>query len=590
MVVHRADGAGMRLFGHHLVARLLAPAAASLVGCATYIDRMEDEPTEGVDFDGDGWTEERGDCDDADPAVHPGAEEICNGTDDDCTGVIPADEADADNDGYRICEGDCDDDAPLVHPGAEETCDSIDDDCDGLIDDNVIGAPTWYADSDNDGFGDPEVATTACSAPSGFVVDDSDCDDASASVFPGAQEDFYSGVDEDCDGWIDEVDVCWDGMADATTIQDGVDLAGDGSPVLVCPGTYEESIVLNERSVSIIGMGESKTDVLIDAGGREYVLDGRFGLSTTSYELRNLKITGSTVAAIEVGDYWLLINALEIIGLELSDIESGHGIVVWAEHWLGNDLNIHNNHTDGNLLFAWMGDSITIQSWFHDNVANMIMAGSGAISNNLFSGNISDLVLSASARMDEPAYVWPLYINNNTFADNDSQYGILSITGIRVMYDYNQGYGPFSTVDFQNNIFASNQSEYQVTLSWSWCNYSFQQIQTHLQLGYNLFWDYSGLAWNEENTNNDCEYYTWCCDCDCYTFETDELAEILLAEPTNLFDSPMLDPMGNPPYSLIVGSPALDAGNPDQAYIDTDGTRNDLGAYGGPGGDWGGGT
>src|SRR4051812_20699251 len=36
-----------------------------------------------VDADGDGFLSDT-DCDDADPAVFPGAEEICNGRDDDC--------------------------------------------------------------------------------------------------------------------------------------------------------------------------------------------------------------------------------------------------------------------------------------------------------------------------------------------------------------------------------------------------------------------------------------------------------------------------------------------------------------------------
>lgn len=39
------------------------------------------------------------------------------------------------------------------------------------------------------------------------------------------------------------------------------------------------------------------------------------------------------------------------------------------------------------------------------------------------------------------------------------------------------------------------------------------------------------------------------------------------------------------PY-LAEGSPAIDAGNPDPTYNDTDGTRGDIGALGGPQGDW----
>jgi hypothetical protein len=41
-----------------------------------------------VDSDHDGWTACEGDCNDADPAVHPGAAEICNGIDDNCNGLV----------------------------------------------------------------------------------------------------------------------------------------------------------------------------------------------------------------------------------------------------------------------------------------------------------------------------------------------------------------------------------------------------------------------------------------------------------------------------------------------------------------------
>ncbi len=83
------------------------------------------------------------DCDDTDAAINPGATEICDGLDNDCDGVIPADETDADGDGYMVCENDCDDTDPVVNPGATEICNGIDDDCDGDIDEGVGSGLTW---------------------------------------------------------------------------------------------------------------------------------------------------------------------------------------------------------------------------------------------------------------------------------------------------------------------------------------------------------------------------------------------------------------------------------------------------------------
>lgn len=95
------------------------------------------------DLDGDGFglpgnavcsggSEE--DCNDSNPAVYPGADELCDGLDNDCDGVVPASEADADDDGFRVCENDCDDVDDTINPDAIEIPgDRFDDNCDGSL-------------------------------------------------------------------------------------------------------------------------------------------------------------------------------------------------------------------------------------------------------------------------------------------------------------------------------------------------------------------------------------------------------------------------------------------------------------------------
>lgn len=70
-------------------------------------------------------------------------------------------------------------------------------------------AVTWYADSDSDGYGDSGSTTMACSQPSGYVANSTDCNDSSALVYPGAAE-TCDGIDNNCSG--DETDA-----VDATT-------------------------------------------------------------------------------------------------------------------------------------------------------------------------------------------------------------------------------------------------------------------------------------------------------------------------------------------------------------------------------------
>ncbi|HJW29693.1 MAG TPA: MopE-related protein, partial [Saprospiraceae bacterium] len=198
-----------------------------------------------------GYVTNANDCDDANPNVNPAAIEICNYVDDNCNGQI--DEglqstfyADADHDGYGnpsvsllACtqptgyvtnDDDCNDGNMNVHPGATETCNGLDDDCDGLTDDadpTVTGQSTWYQDADHDGYGNSALSFLACSAPTGYVANDDDCDDTNMNIHPGATE-TCNLVDDDCDGLIDEgtvltfyADADGDGYGDATHSQVG---------------------------------------------------------------------------------------------------------------------------------------------------------------------------------------------------------------------------------------------------------------------------------------------------------------------------------------------------------------------------------
>ncbi|MBI1225950.1 MAG: HYR domain-containing protein, partial [Bacteroidetes bacterium] len=64
---------------------------------------------------------------------------------------------------------------------------------------------TWYADADGDSYGDPLVSQVSCSQPTGYVADDTDCDDADFNVNPSATE-VCNGVDDNCDALVDAAD------------------------------------------------------------------------------------------------------------------------------------------------------------------------------------------------------------------------------------------------------------------------------------------------------------------------------------------------------------------------------------------------
>jgi hypothetical protein len=107
---------------------------------------------------------------------------------------------DGDSDGYSVAQGDCDDSNPAVHPGATELCNGIDDDCDGDTDENLM--VTQYRDYDGDGWGDSADTVVACPGLSNYVTQGGDCDDWNGGTYPGAYESSSECVDSNCDGEV----------------------------------------------------------------------------------------------------------------------------------------------------------------------------------------------------------------------------------------------------------------------------------------------------------------------------------------------------------------------------------------------------
>jgi hypothetical protein len=228
-------------------------------------DGFGDPETEVENCDPDPeYVDNADDCNDTTAAAFPGAPEVCDEIDNDCDTEIDEDVtttfyADADGDGegdaagltddtftvqactepsgYSSNADDCDDTDIAVNTGATEVCDGIDNDCDGSVDpDTAADASTFYADTDTDGYGDPLSPTVACDAPSGFVADDTDCDDTDTAVNPGATEVCDAdGVDEDCDGVANQVDDDGDGYV--ATECGGADC--DDGAAAINPGATE---------------------------------------------------------------------------------------------------------------------------------------------------------------------------------------------------------------------------------------------------------------------------------------------------------------------------------------------------------------
>lgn len=213
------------------------------------------------------------DCDDNNAAIHGTATEICNTIDDDCDGLIddadpsitgmtfwyPDEDLDAFGNsaiehascsapvGYIAIGGDCDDTQTAIYPGAGESCNTLDDDCDGFIDEDVIFT-TYYADLDDDTFGDPTSTASSCSGtPPGYVLNPNDCNDANGAINPSATE-ICNTIDDDCDAMIDEdVATATITPAGATTFCQG------GSVILQANAGVGHSYVWKKNGTTIAG-------------------------------------------------------------------------------------------------------------------------------------------------------------------------------------------------------------------------------------------------------------------------------------------------------------------------------------------------
>lgn len=201
-----------------------------------------------IDNDKDGFTQ-CNDCDDDDVKTYPGANELCDGKDNNCDKVVPStgdlSESDSDGDGFKVCQADCNDTDEDIFPDNTEVCDDKDNDCNDIIDDNATDVLEFYEDADADAYGNPQATVEACEPPIGYVINSTDCDDADASTYLGADV-ACDGIDHDCDGQKDYLVADFDADNDGflsetlcTNLPDEYKLDCDDSDKRVYPGAEE---------------------------------------------------------------------------------------------------------------------------------------------------------------------------------------------------------------------------------------------------------------------------------------------------------------------------------------------------------------
>lgn len=273
---------------------------------------------------------------------------------------------DADNDGFGDMDGtpdvtctpdagwvtdltDCDDDDEFVFPGADEVCNGLDDNCDDVVDTDAIDPSTWVMDVDQDGY-DVGKDVVDCFGPVGSIDQTkslgTDCDDANKAVHPGATEIYYDNIDEACDQG-DDFDQDGDKRTFPTDCKDTDPAVFPGAPEKLtdaldsdCDGGTDTSayaVYAGVRGPAGVTVSVTASNIYVTAGVERNAggstpanLEFTFGASDApgdKHDVGTFAVSNGNVGSIVADGEAIPHGYLEVIGV----VETGSPLVLVSE-------------------------------------------------------------------------------------------------------------------------------------------------------------------------------------------------------------------------------------------------------------------
>lgn len=404
---------------------------------------------------------------------------------------------------------------------------------------------------------------------------DKDCDDNDLTVFPGAPETLCDGIDQDCsgeDGTDAQPLVCLDGSCEWDSISQGVKLSTVGSTVLVCPGTYlERNIEIFDGELSLKAVA-GPAETIIDGGGTTNASVVRFknGTTSRSYGIEGFTLRGG--APLLYGGGLYVESAEPLVKNVVIENNTagllGAGVYIADGSPTFQHVVIRNNATvdDAGGVYLFGGAPVFEDTLFQNNFAPdkggafSMDAGTPIFRNCTFDSNSAQnqggvIELQGTSQVE---------FYNSLFINNYSELG-------HVLYFNTSG----ASVSFFNSVIVNNglvgARTTPMALPSALAADSGTLTLKNTVVAYNAGCNVSVTAATLKE-NNSLYYSTGSCNTGGFTAGSSSLT----AEPQFLTYA-----NGVPTnFHLASTSPLINAG--EEGVTDVDGSRLDIGIYGGP--------
>ena len=364
------------------------------------------------------------------------------------------------------------------------------------------------------------------------AVVDTDADaDADSDSDTDADGDADSDADGDADGDTDtdptdtwDVLVCADGGGSFVDIQEAIDAASPGTLIGVCPGLYGPVLAEAGVEVELVATGDYADTTIFGGAGPAVSVDGG-SLALTGFTVRG---TGTTTDGAHGGALDLVSGNLSFTDGRVNE-SGGYISILQVDGSLTIERNLIEDNSSDYLVYLYGGEALFRHNLVRGGVHDYVWQSADLdldLTNNVFDG--------VTVAYESVGFAFLENIRGSQQIYNNTWYGIKAD---------NAAYTRMFSVDadFRNNIVA-------------FCEPAAGSV---IEATYSVFWENGETFGSVQGEDG-----------------------VLLADPR------FTDPEGRD-FTLRVGySPAIDTADPSSDFNDPDGSRGDMGAFGGPSGAW----